>query len=101
LPITNLAIQRRRVHELHELMMDRELELFSIELSTASQFYDQRVENYHSFFIHGRKITPQIVHRLNAIGFSISEVKALNDYTLIIEVSKWPTEQERPGKRTQ
>lgn len=98
MPITNLAIQRRRLHELYQLIYERELEILSVELSTAAHYYDQRTYGYEFFVIHARKLTPQNVKKIQDAGFKVERVKATNEHSLTIDVYKSPTEEEKPTK---
>jgi len=95
-PITNLAIQRRRLHELDDLIHESELELFSIELQNVSIYFEKFRSDHTNFKIHGRKLTPKIIQRINEYGFKVSNVSALNEHTIIIEVYKFPTDEEKP-----
>ena len=94
MPITNLAIQRRRLSELWDLSLERNLELFSVQI--ANNYYDGRKMKwgYETFIIHARKITPEIANRLKDIGFKIESVEPMNDYTLILKVRKNPPERK-------
>lgn len=95
MPITNLAIQRRRLRELHQLSLDEDLELFNIELSTASYYGPKHHGAGHEFFtIHARKITPQNLQKLEESGFEIHRIKRMNNFTLIVELYKYPPERK-------
>lgn len=96
MPITNLAIQRRRLHELNSLICERELELFNLELRSRSISFSEFSNDHVNFRIHGRKLTPQIIQRINDYGFEVIGVKRLNEHTIIIELHKWPTRKEKP-----
>ena len=94
MPITNLAIQRRRLHELWGLTFEKELEIFNIEL-TNSYYHGTKMQyGYEAFNIHARKITPANAKRLKELGFTIESVDPINDYTLKIRVHKMPPEKK-------
>lgn len=71
MPITNLAIQRKRLDELRDFKEKYKEDVTEVRIT--------RPENYCYFYVLSRKITPHHLHILKELKFNLCGIEAENE----------------------